>query len=192
VKHTNIDDAQLMRRTANGDETALGLLYDRYGRLVFSVAYHVLNDQTLAEETTQEVFLRVWQKADSYHPEQGRLAPWLASIARRRAIDLYRRRQRSIENRLTDTPVEDAFDLADPEDVENEAQAAEQRRRVRQALAALPEVQRQALAYAFFRGYSHSQIAALTGEPLGTVKTRIRLAMLKLRDLLSDELEEAR
>lgn len=189
---SDLDDAQLMRRTASGDGSALGLLYDRYGRLVFSVALHVLNDQALAEETTQEVFLRVWQKAESYQPEQGRLASWLASTTRRRAIDLYRRRQRSVESHLTDTPVEDAFDLAGPEDVENEAQAAEQRRRVRQALAALPEVQRQALAYAFFRGYSHSQIAALTGEPLGTVKTRIRLAMLRLRELLSDELDEAR
>ncbi len=185
----DLDDAQLMRRTASGDEIALGLLYDRYGRMVFSIALQVLNDQALAEEATQEVFLRVWQKAESYQPDQGRLAPWLASIARHRAIDLYRRLQRSVENHLTDTSIEDAFNLADPTDIEGETQAAEQRQRVRKALATLPEAQRQALAYAFFKGYSHSQIAALTGEPLGTVKTRIRLAMLKLRELLSDELK---
>jgi RNA polymerase sigma-70 factor (ECF subfamily) len=188
VDLNDLDDAALLQLVQGGDENALGQIYDRYGRLVYSLAFNVLGDAALAEETTQEVFLRVWRKADTFDPRQGKVVAWLAGIARHRAIDIIRAQSKRPEGNLSVWAVEDILGLKDPEDVEEAAEAAQRQERVRRALAGLPESQRQALAYAYFQGYSHSQIAAALNEPLGTVKTRIRLAMHKLRELLSEEM----
>jgi RNA polymerase sigma-70 factor, ECF subfamily len=189
VDYTALDDVQLMLLVAGRQTDALGELYDRFGRLVYSMAYNVLGDGALAEEVTQDVFLKVWEKAETYQPGQGRVSVWLSSLARNRSIDIYRSRKVRPEGNLAGFPVEEAIDLPDEMNVEASVEHRDARHRLQRALAQLPEAQRQALAYAFFRGYSHGEIAEALHEPLGTVKTRIRLAMQKLRELLGEELE---
>lgn len=183
----NLEDEALLRLIIHSQENALSELYDRYSRLVYSLAMHALGDASLAEEVTQEVFLRVWQKADTYRPGHGKVSTWIASIARYRAIDLIRRRKARLEGYLDPWAAVEEIDLPENMDVEREVESSLQRQRVRRAIAQLPENQRQALAYAYFQGYSHSEIAELLGEPLGTVKTRIRMAMQKLRQFLEEE-----
>jgi RNA polymerase sigma-70 factor (ECF subfamily) len=187
MDYRELDDNALMRLMARKQEDSLSELYDRYGRLVFSVALNVLVDDALAEEVTQDVFLRVWNKAVTFDENLGKVSTWLASVARHRAIDVLRSRRKRPEGNLAGFAIDDAWDLPASNNVEVEVELARSRARLKQAMAQLPEVQRRVLAYAFLWGYSHSQIAAELGEPLGTVKTRIRLAMQSLRALLQDE-----
>lgn len=187
VDYKKFDDEALLRLVVLAQEQALGALYDRYGRLVYSMALNVTGDPGLAEEITQDVFLRVWNKAETYRAEQGKVITWLSSIARYRAIDLLRRRSIRPEGNLASWVEEVGLKQPDSVDVEAEIEMAQRRYRVRWAMAQLPPEQRQALAYAYFQGYSHSEIAKRLREPLGTVKTRIRLAMQKLRQLLHEE-----
>jgi RNA polymerase sigma-70 factor (ECF subfamily) len=173
---------QLIGRAHHG---ALGELYDRYCRLVYSVAYGATNDPHLAEEITQDTFLRVWQRAESFNPHSGKASSWLAGIARNRAIDLYRRRQVRSDGHADSIDAMPHFEVIDDaQAVEASVEESQDRERVRRALGQLPEEQRQALALAYFRGLTQSQIAQTLGLPLGTVKTRIRLGMQKLRELL--------
>lgn len=176
-----------MRLIAIAQEQALGALYDRYSRLVYSMALNATGDSGLAEEITQDVFLRVWGKAETYKPEQGKVVTWMSSITRYRAIDLIRQRGIRPEGNRLDWAEDDALNLPDSVNIESEVEVSQRRQRVHKALAQLPPEQRQALAYAFFQGYSHSQIAEALREPLGTVKTRIRLAMQKLRQILYED-----
>jgi len=187
VDYQKLDDEALLRLVALAQERALGALYDRYARLVYSMALNATGDAGLAEEVTQDVFLRVWNKAETYQAGQGKVVTWLSSIARYRAIDLLRRRSIRPEGNLAPWREEAGQVQPDPVEVEVEVEMAQRRYRVRWAMAQLPPEQRLALAYAFFHGYSHSEIAERLREPLGTVKTRIRLAMQKLRQLLHDE-----
>ena len=187
MDYHHLDDGALLRLMAHRQEQALSEIYDRFSRLVFSVALNVLADEALAEEVTQDVFLRVWDKAETFDPNQGRVSTWLASVARHRAIDILRSRRIRAEGNLAGFSIDDALDLPAPVDVEHEAEQNRRRQRLRRAMAQLPEAQRQALAYAYLLGYSHSQIAAALNQPLGTVKTRIRMAMQSLRNLLADE-----
>jgi RNA polymerase sigma-70 factor (ECF subfamily) len=177
-----------MRKVVERQTAALGELYDRFGRLVYSMAYHVLGEGALAEDVTQDVFLRVWEKAELYQEGQGRVATWLTSLARNRAIDVYRGLKARPEGNLAGFAAEDAVYVPSDQNVEAAVEGREGREIMRRALATLPDEQRTALAYAFFMGYSHGEIAQALGQPLGTVKTRIRLAMRKLRDVLGDEL----
>jgi len=187
VDYAELDDGALLRLINNGQESALSELYDRYSRLVYSMAYNSLGEQALAEEITQDVFLRVWQKADTYRPGQGKVITWMASITRYRTIDVIRRRKIRPEGNLA--PWAEASDLEqnNPINVESEVETHDLRWRVRQAINQLPDEQRLVLSYAYFQGYTHSQIAEIVNEPLGTVKTRIRLAMQKLRMYLHEE-----
>jgi RNA polymerase sigma-70 factor (ECF subfamily) len=188
VDYKKLDDEALMRLIALTQEQALGALYDRYSRLVYSMALNATGDSGLAEEITQDVFLRVWGKAETYKPEQGKVVTWMSSITRYRAIDLIRQRGiRPEGNRLDWAEDDDALNLPDSVNIESEVEVSQQRQRVHKAMAQLPPEQRKALAYAFFQGYSHSQIAEALREPLGTVKTRIRLAMQKLRQILYED-----
>jgi RNA polymerase sigma-70 factor, ECF subfamily len=187
VDYKKIDDVQLIQWIARSNSDALGELYDRYSRLVFGVALKTIGDQALAEEITQDVFMRVWERASTYQAEHGKVAGWVASIARNRAIDVYRHRQSSSEGRSTSLDDLLDFDPPDSQNVEREVELGSQRQRLRQALFELPKEQRQALALAYFRGYSHDEVAKALGEPLGTVKTRIRLGMQKLRQIFDDE-----
>jgi RNA polymerase sigma-70 factor (ECF subfamily) len=182
-----LDDETLLRLIVGAQENALGELYDRYSRLVYSMAINALGDAAMAEEVSQDVFLRIWQKASTYQPEQGKVMTWIASIARYRAIDVIRRQNVRPEGNRVSWASEDTFDLPHPSNVEDEVETSQRGQRVRAAMARLPEAQRQVLAYAYFQGYSHSEIAEILNEPLGTVKTRIRLAMEKLRQVLIDE-----
>jgi RNA polymerase sigma-70 factor (ECF subfamily) len=187
MDYTRFNDETLLRLISKADESALGELYDRYSRLVYSVAYNTLSDPGRAEEVTQDVFMRVWEKAFTFSAEQGRVVTWLASIARHRSIDLFRQARSHSENLQVTWEDAEVDALPDGQNVEWEAELNQRQRRIRWAVAQLPLEQKQALGMAFFQGLSHPEIAAALGEPLGTVKSRIRLGMGKLRTLLQDE-----
>jgi RNA polymerase sigma-70 factor (ECF subfamily) len=187
LDYTNIRDEAILELIALSQESALSELYDRYSRLIYSLAFNSLGDQDLAEEVTQDVFLRVWKKADTYRPDQGKVSLWLGSITRNRAIDVIRRLKSRPEGYAVPWALAESFDPPESVNVEKEVESSQQRQRVRLAITQLPEEQRQALAYAYFQGLTHREIANLLGEPLGTIKTRIRSAMQKLRQYLEDE-----
>jgi RNA polymerase sigma-70 factor (ECF subfamily) len=178
------EDQALLSQIVNHQADALGILYDRYGRLLYSVAYHLVGNQQLAEEITLDVFRRVWEKADSYRADRASVRTWLTSMARNRAIDILRREGVRPEHKSiswTELNFEPHADGRSPEAaVSNQMQ----KQKVHAALAELPPEQQDVLIMAFFRGYSHSQIADQLEMPLGTVKTRIRLGMQKLRHIL--------
>lgn len=186
---TFLDEA-LLRLMARGRTDALDELYTRYGRLVFSLALRVVGDPGVAEDLSQEVFLQVWQNAAVYRPERGKVITWMTSITRYRAIDRLRRSsarppiQDLGESGLESIPSQS--ELA-PEEV---VSLGQQRNQVREALKELPDEQRQVLLLAFFSGHSHSEIAEELDLPLGTVKTRIRLGMQKMRVSLVSEREQ--
>ncbi len=192
MNYSTYDDYSLIHLVALAEEKALGALYDRYGKLVYSIALNSVGDAGLAEEITQDVFLRIWEKASTYQPEHGKVLTWITSITRHRAIDMLRRRSARPETvqpgwAVEEEGADDPPEMAAPENVEDLVDLAQQQQRVRKALAQLPQDQQKALAMAFFQGYSHSELALALGEPLGTVKTRIRLGMQKLRALLEIE-----
>jgi RNA polymerase sigma-70 factor (ECF subfamily) len=180
-------DAALVRRMAGGDESALGMLYDRWQAQVFSLAAHLLRDQDEAEEVVEETFWQAWRQAGRFAAERGAVGSWLTIIARTRALDRIRARTRL-------RAAHDASVLADPlahaeasaDDALHDLVAAERRAAVRRALDALPDEQRRTLEMAYFGGMSQSEIAEATGEPLGTVKTRTRLGLQRLRRVLAD------
>jgi RNA polymerase sigma-70 factor (ECF subfamily) len=188
VDYKKFDDETLLLLIASAQESALGELYDRYGRLVYSMALNTVGEPSLAEEIAQDVYLRVWNKADTYRAEQGKVITWLASITRYRAIDMLRRQSVRPEGNQATWSEEEPFEISDPSDIEELVETSQRKQRIRSAIAQLPEDQRRALALAFFQGYSHTEIAEILNEPLGTVKTRIRLAMQKLRTILQGEL----
>lgn len=192
LNYSGLDDESLLRLIAYAKTEALGAFYDRYSRLVYSLALFILSDAESAEEVTQDVFLRIWEKAETYRPEQAKVSTWLTSVTRNRSIDILRRRRVRPEGHqvgLEDGVLEELLsaDLPDPEQA---AAGNLQAHRVREAIASLPRDQRRALVLAYYHGYSHSEIAAALGEPLGTVKTRIRIGMQKLRGLLEEEVAD--
>lgn len=168
-----MDETALIARIRAGDDSAMGDLYDHYSGVVYGVALRVLGNTTAAEDVVQEVFLQLWRNPQAFHAERGRLAPWLAVIARNRAIDVLRKRQP--EDDIQELPIASSLDL------EEEAVRKMAVDKVRGVLAQLPAEQRKALEMAYFEGLTHTEIASKTGEPLGTVKTRIRSGLLALR-----------
>jgi RNA polymerase sigma-70 factor (ECF subfamily) len=175
-------DTQLLEGIAQGDEASLAVLYDRYHLLSFSLALRVVNDRGRAEDVVQDAFLSVWRKAGSYVEGRGSVKTWLTSIVRNRAIDLVRARRESDGD---DEAV--LLALRDPRPgVVEQVTASLDRQTIRTAIAELPLEQRQAIAMAYFEGLSHSEIADATGLALGTVKSRIRLGMHRLKGLLLD------
>ena len=190
---TSLDDADLMAAIAglfgkSPSNTALNeavsALYDRYGRLIYSVAIHVVGDVETAEEITQDVFVRACEGAASYSAKFSRVSTWLASIARHRAIDELRQRSvRPEKNQVVwieDSGMEFGSGLLLTEGIETEIEMSIQEQKIRQIVNSLPPDQRQVLGLAYFKGMSHIQIAEYLGEPLGTIKSRIRLGMQKL------------
>ncbi|MGH3022963.1 MAG: sigma-70 family RNA polymerase sigma factor [Gaiellaceae bacterium] len=172
------DDAELVRSIGDGDTEALRALYERYGSIVFGMAYRLLGDRQAAEECTQDVFVAVWRAAGAYDPERARVSSWMIAIARNRVVDIGR-------GRLA-RPVEPYAELRQGDESPDAAElaaAADSSRRIAAALAELPAAQREALTLAYFHGLSHSEIAERLVVPLGTVKGRIRLALDRLRDL---------
>lgn len=174
-----IPDYELIGRVGGGDETALAILYDRYAGIVYSLAIRVLNDVGAAEEVLQDIFHQLWRTASNFDRERGTLAGWLLVMARSRAVDRLRRRQKGKEKALQENLVPCALDL------ESSVAREELVRKVKAVLAALPGPQRQALELAYFEGLTHSEIAARTREPLGTIKTRLRSALQALRKTLN-------
>jgi RNA polymerase sigma factor (sigma-70 family) len=176
----NLSDEELLEAIADGDEAALGTLYDRFGRVAYGVALRVLRDQALAEDAVQEAFLAIWRSADSYRRERAKPSTWLLTVVHRRAVDLVRREDRRRAEPLGDPP-EDAA-AAVPE----EAQLRERRAAVQSALRSLPEEQRQALELAYYGGYTQSELATHLGVPLGTVKSRMFAGLTRLRELVPE------
>ncbi len=183
------EDAALMAAMTAGQVDALEHLYDRYAALVFSVSVRILRDAQLAEDVTQEVFLRLWRQPASFDPERGRFISWLMSVTRNRSLDEQRRLTRRFrvedrdEDSTGDVPGGDRLD-----DPEIALELGEQRAAVRAAMTRLPPAQREVIELAYFGGLTQMEIAERTGDPLGTVKTRIRLGMRKLREALLDYL----
>ena len=168
-----VDDAVLLTRMGQRDENAMEEIFRRYSGAVYSVALRVLRDRGQAEDVLQEVFLQLWRHPVAFAQQRGSLGGWLVVVARNRAIDLLRRRK------LTD-PVEEGA-LASSLNVADEAERNTTMQKVRQAIAGLPDEQRKTLELAYFEGLSHTEIASRTGDPLGTVKTRIRQGLISLR-----------
>ena len=166
-------DASLIARIRAGDQQAMAALYDRYSSVVYAVALRVLGDTGRAEDVLQEVFLQLWRNPEVFDASRGNMGAWLAVIARNRAIDALRKQRP--EDDIADVVVSVEPDLASEAD---RARAAE---KVRGVLGAMPPSQRKALEMAYFEGLTHSEIAAKTGEPLGTIKTRIRAGLTSLR-----------
>lgn len=187
MDYKKLNDQALIRLIARSQENALSELYDRYSRLVYSMALNAVRDPGVAEEITQDVFIRIWDHAGTYQSDKAKVVTWMASMTRYRSIDVIRRQQVRPEGHNVSWDIESVTQEMDPVDVEQEVEISQKRHRVRQAISLLPKEQRQALAYAYFRGYTHREIAEVLDEPLGTVKTRIRLAMQKLRQLLEQE-----
>jgi RNA polymerase sigma-70 factor (ECF subfamily) len=176
------DAALLVARIAQGDRDAFGRFYDLFAGPAFGLIRRMLRDPAASEEVLQEVFWQVWREAGGYDPRRGSPVAWLLMRARTRAIDRLRSMRR--RERTFVTPVDEAVARQDDAVAENPGVAAEGRGLVHGALAQLPDAQRRVIELAFFEGLTHTEIAARTGTPLGTVKTRARLGLERLRDAL--------
>ncbi len=168
-----VSEAEIIARIRSGDEGAMALLYDRYSPVVYAVALRVLSDGSAAEDILQDVFMQLWRNAQAFNASRGSLAAWLAVIARNRAIDKLRKKR----------PEEEAEEtlIAVDTDLENTAERNQAIEKVRTVLAGMPAEQRAALEMAFFEGLTHVEIAGKTGQPLGTIKTRIRSGLSTVR-----------
>jgi RNA polymerase sigma-70 factor (ECF subfamily) len=180
-------DGTLVARAAGGDEYALAQLYDRYGAVLYAVAYRVVGQRVDAEEVVVDAFFQAWRDAARFDAGRGSVAGWLTTIARSRALDLVRaraRRERAAGGAAAEQPGTPPTMGEAPATPAASLEQDERRRHVRLALDALSPSQRQAIELAYFEGLSHSEIADRLQEPLGTVKTRVRLGMQKLREAL--------
>jgi len=166
-------DATLLSAVRSGDEHAMAQLYERYSSIVYSVALRVLGDTGAAEDILQEVFIQLWRSPDVFDPSRGSLAGWLAVIARNRAID-------SLRKRRPETDIAEIVVSIEP-DLASGAEWNRVLEKIRSALTSMSSSQRSALEMAFFEGLTHTEIASKTGEPLGTIKTRIRAGLMTLR-----------
>ena len=180
-------DRTLIQQIGAGDQRAFGLLYDRYKTLVFSLAVKITGNNETAEDIALDVFTQIWKNAKKYHPEKGSVKGWIASFARYRSIDTLRRHKvRSDINRPQWSDIQ--LETLPADDNTGEAlELAETRKKVSNAIAKLPENQQEVLAMAYYKGYTHRQIAEALNEPLGTIKTRIRLGLQKLRQMFKNE-----
>jgi RNA polymerase sigma factor (sigma-70 family) len=180
-----IEDSALVKRIAERDAEALNEMLSRYQHVVFSTALYLLKDSALAEDLAMSVFTWVWDKARDYQPERAKVSIWLLMITRNRAIDQLRRQTARGQDRQVSWS---GFDIADDSsNLEIEVEERLQKDRLRSAIAALPPEQSEVLALAYFHGLTQQEIADRQGLPLGTVKTRIRLALQKLRESLVEE-----
>jgi RNA polymerase sigma-70 factor (ECF subfamily) len=187
--HAEQDWAGLIRKVAQQDQTAMAAFYDATRRLVYGMSYRILGDREAAEEVTLDIYLQVWRQAARFDLARGNPSAWLYTLTRSRSIDRLRRQQ---IQRKTEEPIEAAIGLAaEGPSPEDDSQSAERRRLIEEAMLKLSQEQREAITVAYFSGLSHTEIAEKLGQPLGTVKTRIRLGMMKLRELLEPLGEKA-
>lgn len=183
---SSLADEDAMQLVRDGDPRAFELLYDRHGGAAYSLAYRMVGKRAMAEDVTQEAFLSVWRSRSLYDPSRGSVRTWLLGIVHNRTIDALRRGSVHDRRRATLDGVEERHESPDRTDVE--AARREEARDVRSALDTLPDEQRRTIELAYFGGLSHSQIAELLGEPVGTVKGRMRLGLTKLRRQLAEGL----
>jgi RNA polymerase sigma-70 factor (ECF subfamily) len=183
VDYSELDDTALVALIARRDEGALSALYDRYSRLAFSLAMRIVGERALAEEITADAFVSLWRAAGSFTEERGRFVTWLLSVVRHRAIDELRRL--NVRPEGTSVELNEALQsTAVPDGLDDLMDVRQRQMVVRSALASLPAPQRQALELAYFGGLTQQEIADKTKTPLGTIKTRMRLGLLKMRDEL--------
>jgi RNA polymerase sigma-70 factor, ECF subfamily len=186
--HPDTDDISLLHQIVDRDRTAVSILYDRYARIIYTIAYKVLGSREESEEVVIDVFNQVWRSAASYNPAKARVDTWLFMITRSRALDRLRAIGRSTKVNLacvnavalslqTQTPDENLL-------------ASERGDRLKSALNQLPTAQKEALELAYYQGLTHAQIAAVTGKSLGTIKTRIRLGLSKLKSILEPDYKD--
>ena len=184
-----LTDEELAPRIAAGESRALEVLYDRHAPLVLGLAFKIVGDRAAAEDVLQETFWRVWKLGASYRADRGSLRAWMLQVARNLAIDAYRRRN-SRPRPVTEADGSDSLldQVPDPETgPAGQSLLRLQRTQILHALESLPPVQRQAIEMAYFHGLTRQQIAETTGEALGTIHTRVRLALQKLRQELGSE-----
>ena len=187
VDYESLDDQQLIQRVSRVDKDALEALYNRFRTPVFSLAMFMLKQPALAEEVTQDIFLNIWLKASSFNSERGQPRAWIMSVAHHKIVDLIRSRRRTIVN--TDPADYETLDLLPAGGASTEAQVEQtlERERIMRALNTIPESQREVIMLAYFEGYTQSEMAERLDQPLGTVKTRVRLAIQKLRTVLEND-----
>ncbi len=185
--YESLDDHQLIQRISQVDKDALEALYTRYQTPVYSLAMFMLKQPALAEEVTQDIFLNIWLKAGSFNAERGQPKGWIMSVAHHKIVDLIRSRKRTIVN--TDPADYETLDLLPAGGASTEAQVEQtmERERIMRALATIPAPQREVIMLAYFEGFSQSEMAERLDQPLGTIKTRVRLAMQKLRTVLEND-----
>ena len=182
--HRNRDDEQAILDLAAGDESVLESIYDKFAQRIYSLAVSILKDEALAEDAVQDVFTNIWLKSGSYRPEMSAPGTWIMSVAHHKIVDIYRSRRRTTDHTIP-AEAEVIHRIPDPAlSVEQQVERNFNAQLVRAALAELPPEQSRPLVLSAWHGYSQSEIAALLNQPLGTVKTRIRLGMQKLKAAL--------
>ena len=186
VEHHELDDHQLIGLIAQAEKEALEALYTRYSSPVYSLAMYMLKHQALAEEVTQDIFLNIWLKAGSFKSDRGAPKAWIMSVAHHKIIDVIRSRKRAIQS--ADPSNFDLLELVPASGISTEDQVEQnlERERILKALTILPPAQKEVIMMAYFGGYSQSEMSEILNQPLGTIKTRVRLAMQKLRVVLDD------
>jgi RNA polymerase sigma-70 factor (ECF subfamily) len=187
-----VTDDELLRRMAEGDEQALGTFYDRWNAMVHAVVLRILRQRDDVEDVVEEVFWQAWRQSNRFEAARGSVQTWLLTIARSRALDKVRALKRLREEPLEVESGDLVVQVASEGDASMGAESAERRAIVLAALSELPAEQREALELGYYSGLSQSEIAERTGQPLGTIKTRMRLAMQKLKVRLQVLREEAR
>ena len=172
---------ELLRRSGRGDEAAFAQLYDATSSRAFGLAVRVVRDPSQAEEVAQEAFLEIWRTASRFDPDKGSAVSWVLTIVHRKAVDRVRSAEASTRR---DTTYHQGNTTVEHDSTAEAAQASMEARRVRQALDSLTEVQREALELAYFKGYTHTEVAKMLDLPVGTAKTRIRDGLIRLRDTM--------
>jgi RNA polymerase sigma-70 factor (ECF subfamily) len=175
------DLSDLLRRSARGDEAAFAALYDATSARAYGLAVRVVRDPSQSQEVTQEAYLEIWRTASRFDPARGSAMSWLLTIVHRRAVDRVRSAEAASRR---DIAYHDANKVVDHDSTAEAAEASFEKRRVRNALSGLTEVQREAVTLAFYGGYTHTQVATMLDLPVGTAKTRIRDGLIRLRDAL--------
>jgi len=185
TEHQEISDQDLMLRIQQGDEEALGLLYDRYSGVLKSLIMRVIHNDAEADDLLQEIFVELWKQSATFSPEKGKPLGWIVTLTRRRAIDRLRKRQAyaRVEEKFKDQP-EQQPEAWVHNTMEEDLELNDARQMLRKVMDELPEAQRQAIELAYFKGMSQREVAAHTGIPLGTIKTRLELGLKKISEAL--------
>lgn len=183
----DVDDAVLLRAIQSGDQQAVAGLYDRYSGVAYGLAFRITNDGTQAEDVVQDAFVSVWRQAGRFDPGRGQVRSWLLTIVHHKAVDAVRRRTNRGERALPEGPEEFIATHGRPEQI---AEMTMEAAAVREAVRHVPDDQRRTIEMAYFEGMTHVEIAERTGAPLGTVKSRLRIGLEKMRDELRTKVLE--